>query len=140
VMPPKRQKRWRVARTRGTVPVPVAETVGSVAAGPVQDTLALPGAEIRLVLEMVILNRIHRGQLSDNTDGWIAAVLANLMSVGVTTLRELVVAAPTLNQTLQDAGRRRLHLVTLTEMMVEVADMVRWPGDVPEPGSESDSS
>ncbi len=60
------------------------------------------------------------------------------MSVGVTTLRELVVAAPTLNQTLQDAGRRRLHLVTLTEMMVEVADMVRWPGDVADPESDSE--
>jgi hypothetical protein len=138
-MPPKRQKKWRVARARGTVAVPVAETVGSVAAGPVQDPVyGVPGGQIRLVLEMVILNRIHRGQLSDNTDGWIAAVLANLMSVGVTTLRELVVAAPTLNQTLQDAGRRRLHLVTLSEMMVEVADMVRWPGDVADPESDSE--
>ena len=138
-MPPKRQKRWRVARTRGTVPVPVAETVGSVATGPVQAPLdGLPGAEIRLVLEMVILNRIHRGQLADNTDGWIAAVLANLMSVGVTTLRELVVAVPTLNQTLRDAGRRRLHLVTLTEIMFEVAEMGRWPGDVADPDSDSE--
>ena len=102
---------------------PVAEVVGSVAG------VSLPrdGSEIKLVLEMVILRRVARGLIRENSAKWLDAVLAKLVSVGVTTLRELVMAAPTLNQRLYDANRPKLHDLTISEMMAEVVLMIQWP-------------
>jgi hypothetical protein len=72
---------------------------------------------------------------------WLAAVLAKLIAVNVTTLRELVMAAPTLNQILGQANRRRLHDSTISKMMAEVVLMIEWPDDVAEAeGAESDVS
>ena len=125
-MPPKKPaKRRRAARAKSTVPAPNPEVVGSVAGVPLpRDPFA--GAQVRLVLEMVVLRRVQRGRVMDNSGEWVNAVLAKLISINVTTLKELVLAAPTLNQTLCAAHCRPLNDVTVSEMMEELVEMVEW--------------
>ena len=73
----------------------------------------------------------------DNPEGWIAAVHAKLMYINVSTLKELVVEAPTLNANLRRYHQVCLNVKTISEMMFEVGEMVQWPND-PEPEPESD--
>ncbi len=119
-MPPKKasRSRRRALRMRVTVPAAVAEVVGSVAgippAGP------LPGDDVRLVLEMVVLRR--------GLDT-AAAAAAAAEWVGVTTLRELVEASTSLNVMLDRAHHRQLHGITIVQMMEELARLIQWPGD-----------
>jgi hypothetical protein len=129
-MPPKKasRSRRRALRTRITVPAAVAEVVGSVAgippAGP------LPGDDVRLVLEMVVLRRgLDTAAAAAAAAEWVAAVHSNLMDIGVTTLRELVEASTSLNVMLDRAHHRQLHGITIVQMMQELARLVQWPGD-----------
>jgi hypothetical protein len=106
----------------------VAEVVGSVAgippAGP------FPGDDVRLVLEMVVLRRgLDTDAAAAAAAEWVAAVHSNLMDIGDTTLRELVVASTSLNAMLDRAHHRQLHGITIVQMMEELACLVQWPGD-----------
>ena len=146
-MPPKKKpaakkkaaaKVPRGGRVRQVVPRRVPEVVGLVAGVPVpQDPVV--GVHIKYVLEMVVLRRISRNEPIEHPVGWVAEVQRKLMSINVTTLRELVMEIPRLNSLLHQAGQMVLHLTTLMDIMAEVARTIQWPGDPdPEP-SESDS-
>ena len=106
----------------------MAEVVGSVARIPP----AVPGRgeEVRLVLEMVVLRRgLDTAAAAAAAAEWVAAVHFNLMDIGVTTLRELLEASPTLNVMLDRARHRQLHDITIVQMMEELARLIQWPGD-----------
>jgi hypothetical protein len=115
------------------VPV-VAEVTGPVARASLPQDFS--GDEIRRVLEMVVLRRVQRGLVQENSAEWLSAVLSKLIFVDVTTLREFVRVAPTLNQILGQHSLHRLHDTTVSEMMQEVVLMIEWPGE----GAESDAS
>ena len=138
-MPPKKKaaKKVPVARAQRAVPRVEPEVVGSVAGMPLpQDPMV--GAQIRLVLEMVVLRWVARHEAVENPGAWIEAVHAKLMFVSVTTLRELVMEAPTLNATLRQARQVCLNVRTISEMMAEVVELIEWPGDPSESVSSSE--
>jgi hypothetical protein len=131
-MPPKKKpaKRKRAARERSPSQLEplLADVVESTAGLPAPvDGVAV---EIRLVLEMVTIRRAASRRPMDNASEWVAAVLAKLVHVNVTTMRELVMATPILNQALYKANHRRLNDLTLCDMMAELVLMIEWPDDM----------
>ena len=136
-MPSKKiRKRRRAPRTRNIVPAPNPEVVGSVdgAALPVD---ALAGGQVRMVLEMVVLRRGLDSVVATTAGAeWVVAVHANLTDVGISTLRELLMATPILNRILGQTRHRQLHEATIIQMVEEMARMITWPGEEDE--SESD--
>ena len=118
------------------MPIPVPSVAGvSVAREPIA------GAQVKCVLEMFIFWRVERGWIREGLAEWLDAVLSKLLDINLTTLRELMVAAPKLNSVLYHAHHRRLHELTITEMMSAVALMIDWPGNVAATeGSGSDAS
>jgi len=130
----KRQASW--ARCAGSAPV--AEVVGSVAGVPLPAD-AFAGDQIRLLLEMVALRRgIDTVASAAAAAEWVAAVHSNLMDIGVSTLRELLVASPDLNEMLGRSNHRRLHAATIVQLMEELALMITWPGEADWDSGDSD--
>ena len=90
----------------------------------------LPGDDVRLVLEMVVLRRgLDTAAAAAAAAEWVAAVHSNLMDIGVTTLRELVESSTSLNAMLDRAHHRQLHGITIVQIMEELARLIQWPDD-----------
>jgi hypothetical protein len=128
----KAQRKRRASRARCVDSAPVAEVVGSVAGGPLSAD-ALPGDQIRLVLEMVVLRRgLDTVASAASAAEWVAAVHSNLLDIGVSTVRELLVALPDLNEILSQSGHQRLHAATIVQLMEELSHLITWPGEEPD--------
>jgi hypothetical protein len=97
------------------------------------------GAQIKFVLEMVVLRRMSRNEPIENPGGWMTEVHCKLMLINVMTLRELVMEAPALNASLHQARQMVLHVSTMTDMMAEVVWIIQqWLGDPDPKPRESD--
>jgi hypothetical protein len=145
-MPPKKkpakktQRKRRASRARcgDSAPVaevaPSAEVVSSVAGGPMSaEARALTGDPVRLLLEMVVLRRgLNTVSAAASAAEWVAAVHSNLLDIGITTPRELLVASPDLNEMLGRSGHRRLHAATIVQLMEELSHLITWPGEEPD--------
>ena len=70
--------------------------------------------------------------MSQEVNNWVDAVANNLEIVGVSTLRDLVQSASTLNVLLERARLPRLHGTTIQEILNEVCLMVQWPEEEPD--------
>jgi hypothetical protein len=78
------------------------------------------------VLEMVAWKC---GMCGEDGDAWVEGMADKLSAVGVDTLREFVESGSGLNRMLTAIGHDEVGQATLDLMLLEVGEMIYWPGE-----------
>ena len=111
----------------GTRPKAVPDVVKSAVATARKQEVVVTVRPLTAMLEMVAWKC---GSCGAEGAAWVEGMSDKLSDVGVDTVREFVEAVLGLNQRLAAVGHDQVGRATLDMMLLEVGEMMVWPGEL----------